>query len=63
MGAQTTRTSRRPLPLLAWCLLIPVGALLLGLMSIVLFLLVYVSVALSGLFTWLPVVLLHAILR
>ncbi len=63
MGAQTSHPSRRHLPLLAWCVLVPVGALVVGLMSLVLLLLVYVSVALSGMFTWLPVVVLHAILR
>ena len=63
MGAQTLPPPRRHLPLVAWCVLLPVGAVVVALMCLVLFLLVYVSVALSGLFTWLPVVVLHAILR
>ena len=63
MGAQTSGTSRRTLPLVAWCVLVPIIALVVGLMSFAMFLLVYISVALSGMFTWLPVILLHAILR
>ncbi len=53
----------RRLPMWAWVVLAPVGALLAALMSAVAFGLMYVSVALSGLFTWFPAVLLHAVLR
>lgn len=63
MGAHVTLRSDRHLPTWAWAALAPVGALLVALMSAVVFGLVYVSVALSGLFTWFPAVLLHALLR
>lgn len=63
MGATVApRVGRRPSALM-WCLLAPVLALLAALMSAVVFGLLYVSVALSGLFTWLPAVLIHALLR
>ncbi len=63
MGAHVApRTGRTPPPW-AWALLAPVIALLVVLMSAVVFGLLYVSVALSGLFTWLPAVILHALLR
>jgi hypothetical protein len=43
--------------------LVPVGVLLVVLFAIVIVLLVWLSVALSGLFTWMPAILIHAILR
>jgi Zn-dependent protease with chaperone function len=63
MGAHVDLRAERQMPFWAWCVLVPVGALLIGLMSFALFLLVYLSVALSGMFTWLPAILLHVILR
>jgi hypothetical protein len=63
MGAQPENTAIRRIPLLGWLVLGPVLALVAGLMAFAMFLLVYISVAMSGMFTWLPVVLLHAILR
>ena len=55
--------SLRNIPLIGWVILLPIGALLLVLFAMVIFGLVYVSVALSGLFTWLPAIVIHAILR
>ncbi len=63
MGAHVAPRAGRVPPLWAWVLLAPVIALLAGLMSAVVFGLLYVSVALSGLFTWLPAVIVHALLR
>ncbi|HEY4369438.1 MAG TPA: M48 family metalloprotease [Steroidobacteraceae bacterium] len=67
MGAEAS-TIKSPrtwqnIPAIGWAILVPVGALVLFLFSIVIVLLAYVSVALSGLFTWLPAILIHAILR
>ncbi len=63
MGAQVTPHAGRRVPPLAWLILGPVLALVAVLMGIVILGLIYVSAALSGLFTWLPVVLVHALLR
>ena len=63
LGAQVAPRSGRQLPFIAWCVLAPVLALIAGLMSVVVVGLLYISVALSGMFTWLPVVILHALLR
>ena len=63
MGAHVAPRAGRTVPVWAWIVFAPVGALLIALMSAVVFGLVYVSVALSGLFTWFPAVLLHALLR
>jgi len=63
MGAQQTMPQRPRMKLVTWLLLAPLLALLAGLMGVALVLLVYVSIALSGMFTWLPVILLHAVLR
>jgi Zn-dependent protease with chaperone function len=63
MGAQPENTAIRRIPVLGWLVLGPVLALVAGLMAFAMFLLVYISVAMSGMFTWLPVVVLHAILR
>jgi hypothetical protein len=62
MGAQSTARQRslNPLTVVA---LVAVGAVVAGLLSVALFLMVYVSVAMSGLFTWFPAILLHMILR
>ena len=63
MGAQVALRPRRQLPFLAWCALVPVIALLVTLMSTVVLGLLYISIALSGMFTWLPVLLIHTLLR
>lgn len=67
MGANVStiksQSSWENLPVLGRIILVPVGALVLFLFAIVIVLLAYVSVALSGLFTWLPAILVHAILR
>lgn len=64
LGAQIeSRRPRTQIPPAMWLVLAPIIALVAGLLSVALFLLVYVSIALSGFFTWLPAILLHAILR
>jgi len=50
-----------PLPLLL--LIGALGVIVLGLLSVCVVLLVWVSVAISGLFTIFPTAILHAILR
>jgi hypothetical protein len=51
------------MPAWAWLIVAPLFAVLIVLMSMVVFGLAYVSVALSGLFTWLPAVIVHALIR
>lgn len=63
MGAQPVELTKRPFNRLVAVALAPVVAVLLALLSAALFLMVYVSIALSGLCTWVPAVLLHMILR
>lgn len=63
MGAQVAPRTTKPMPPWAWAILLPLGALVAGLLGIVVCGLLYVSIALSMLFTWLPAVLLHALLR
>lgn len=63
MGAQITPHAGRTMPVFAWVILTPVLALVAVLMSIVVLGLVYISAALSGLFTWLPASILHVLLR
>lgn len=63
MGAHTTVSKRASLPFAAWLVIAPLIAIVVGLLGVALFLLVYISVALSGFFTWLPAILLHAMLR
>lgn len=67
MGASTARLEERSawqrIPLLGRLALVPVGALVVVLLSIAVVLLAWVSVALSALFTWLPAMLIHAVLR
>jgi Zn-dependent protease with chaperone function len=53
----------RKLPAIAWLVLVPIGALLIALLSMVIYLLVFLSAALSGMFTWLPAIIVHAVLR
>lgn len=63
LGAQVSLRTGRTMPPWAWIVLAPVIGLLAALMSAVVFGLLYVSVALSGLFTWFPAVLFNALLR
>ena len=63
MGAHVTPHAGRRVPPLAWLILGPVLALVAALIGVVILGLIYVSAALSGLFTWLPAVLVHALLR
>ena len=63
MGAQVTLRAGRTMPPWAWFVLAQVIALRDALMGAVVFGLLYVSVALSGLFTWFPAVLVNALLR
>ena len=63
MGAQVTPRAGRQIPLLTKLILAPVFLLVAVLLGAVILGLIYVSAALSGLFTWFPVVLLHALLR
>lgn len=63
MGAHVTPRSTRQMPLLTKLVLAPVLLLVAVLLCAVILGLIYVSAALSGLFTWFPVVLLHALLR
>jgi Zn-dependent protease with chaperone function len=63
MGAQLSIVPRRQIKLVTVLVLAPIVALVASLMGVALFLLVYISIALSGFFTWLPAILLHAILR
>ena len=53
----------KKIPPIGWAILLPIGLLLVVLFATAVVLLAYVSVALSGLFTWLPAILIHAILR
>jgi hypothetical protein len=67
LGASVTvpreRSAWAQMPLIARVILIPVGLLVLSLFFAVIAGLAYVSVALSGLFTWLPGLLLHVLIR
>jgi hypothetical protein len=63
MGAQVSPRAARRMPAWLWLALAPVGALLLGLLAMAIYLLLFISLALSGLFTWFPAVILDAILR
>jgi Zn-dependent protease with chaperone function len=67
MGANESKVrsarSWRSIPPIGWVVLVPIGMLLVLLLATAVFLLAYVSLALSGLFTWLPALLIHAILR
>ncbi|WP_395683912.1 M48 family metalloprotease [Dokdonella sp.] len=63
MGAHVTPHTAKAMPAWAWAILLPLGAIVAGLLGMVVFGLLYVSIALSMLFTWLPAVLLHALLR
>lgn len=62
MGATIT-LQERVIPSWVWAVGIPLGLLVAGLMGTAIVLLVWLSVALSGIFTWLPASLIHAVLR
>lgn len=63
LGASVAPHTAKAMPAWAWAILLPLGALVAGLLGAVVCGLLYVSIALSMLFTWLPAVLLHALLR
>lgn len=63
IGAHVAPRTGQVMPAWAWLVLTPVIALVVVLMAAVVFGLVFVSIALSGLFTWLPAVILHALMR
>ena len=67
MGASVSvpkeRSAWQRLPLVAKMILVPTGVLVAFLSCLVIVLLAYLSVALSGLFIWLPAIIIHAILR
>jgi len=63
MGAHVAPRMTKAMPPWAWAILLPLGAIVAGLLGMVVFGLLYISIALSMLFTWLPAVLLHALLR
>ena len=63
LGAQVAPRTTKAMPPWAWAILLPLGALVAGLIGMVVCGLLYVSIALSMLFTWLPAMLLHALLR
>jgi hypothetical protein len=55
--------TERVIPAWVWIVGVPIGLLLAGLMGTCVVLLIWLSVALSGMFTWLPASLIHALLR
>jgi Zn-dependent protease with chaperone function len=63
LGARDGQVSEPPVPVLRWLILGPLFAVLGVLMAAVVGGLLYVSVAMSGLFTWLPAVVLNHLLR
>ncbi len=63
MGASVVLSPPPRMPLWVQLLIAIGGAVVVSLMSVAIYLLVMVSIALSGLFTMLPTVILHAILR
>jgi Zn-dependent protease with chaperone function len=63
MGAHVVQTPARSMPWPVVLVLAVLASILAGLMCIVVYLLVIVSAALSGLFTVVPAALLHALLR
>jgi Zn-dependent protease with chaperone function len=62
MGA-TVKVTQRHIPGWVWLVGIPLGLLLASLLGTAIVLLVWLSVALSGMFTWLPAALIHFLLR
>jgi Zn-dependent protease with chaperone function len=62
LGA-TVAVAKRALPVTAVLVLAPLVAIVVGLLSFATYLLVLVSMAIGGLFTWVPVAILHGLLR
>lgn len=63
MGATVSPVAARRMPLWMQLLIAAAGTVVVALLCVAIYLLVMVSIALSGLFTFLPAILLHAILR
>lgn len=63
MGATVTLSPPRGMPVWMKLLIAVAGVVVASLLSVAIYLLVMISIALSGLFTLLPTVILHAILR
>ena len=63
MGATVTLSPPRSMPVWVKLLIAGAGVLVVSLLSVAIYLLVIISIALSGLFTLLPTVILHALLR
>ncbi|MEO7757167.1 MAG: M48 family metalloprotease, partial [Dokdonella sp.] len=63
MGAHVAPRTGATLPTATWLILAPLVAIVVVLMGMVVVGLLFVSVALSGLFTWLPALAIHALLR
>lgn len=63
LGAQVSSQSRVTMPTSKWLILAPLIAVVVVLMGAVVVGLLFISVALSGLFTWLPALAIHALLR
>jgi Zn-dependent protease with chaperone function len=63
MGATVVLSPPRRMPLWVQLLIAVAGVVVVSLLSVAIYLLVMISIALSGLFTLLPTVLLHALLR
>lgn len=57
------RSQWQKLPFGLKCVLVLLFTIVAGLSALVIYLLVFVSVAMSGLFTWVPAIILHALLR
>lgn len=62
-GAAVTLAPKPGMPLHILALVVPLAALLVGLCAVLIYLLVVVSLMLSMLFTFVPVALLHLLLR
>jgi hypothetical protein len=63
MGATVSIQPRRAMPAWLQLLIAVAGVVIAALLCVVVYLLVMVSIALSGLFTFVPAIILHAILR
>lgn len=63
LGAHVVPRTGRTMPARTWLIIAPLIAVVVVLMGAVVTGLLFVSVALSGLFTWLPALAIHALLR
>jgi hypothetical protein len=63
LGAHVAAAPPRKVPLKIWLIAVPLGTLVVGLMTIAAVLLCYVSIPLSALFTGIPFGLIHMVLR